>query len=350
MNTHTLASSHRERIFRRASRESPLHYRDTPRAHSRRHLIRIANHLKQRPFLLHAIHGPRRVENLMPAVLAVRLRKHIQLHIGRVALQLRKLRTRYSISSAASESPSSRSASQSPRHHDPAHQCAPAASPHARANNPFNSSSPRKNTLSVMRSCSAAASTAHRSRHSTALSRALNSRNSHQAPCCAECPSPCSTTATASPRAAQSKPQPRLPHSPARVSTPAARTAASSIHRIISTTCSTNRYRRDHAAHTGIERLRSRAHNRSASNAVSAAGPGSMRTAAHARVWAERFLVDMAGDIFSLFGSVVALLFQRGKILFADVTRHIVPSKTDVSKCVSPGAASVIAAFRSSRS
>jgi len=54
-------------------------------------LIRVANHLKQRPFLLHAVDGPRCIENFMPAMLAVRLRKHVQLHVRRVAAQLRKL-------------------------------------------------------------------------------------------------------------------------------------------------------------------------------------------------------------------------------------------------------------------
>ena len=63
-----------------------------------RHLIRIANHLEQRSRLLHprfALGIPDRpacIEYLVAAVFAVGLREHIQLNVGRIAPQSRKLR------------------------------------------------------------------------------------------------------------------------------------------------------------------------------------------------------------------------------------------------------------------
>ncbi len=53
-------------------------------------LVRIANHREQRAVLLLAVDGPVGVEDLVAAVLAVGLREHHQLDIGRVAAGLRE--------------------------------------------------------------------------------------------------------------------------------------------------------------------------------------------------------------------------------------------------------------------
>ena len=50
--------------------------------------IGVADHLEQRPRLLLPINRPARIEDLVAAVLAVGLRKHIQLNVGRIASQL----------------------------------------------------------------------------------------------------------------------------------------------------------------------------------------------------------------------------------------------------------------------
>ena len=46
--------------------------------------LRVADHLEQRPLTLDAVDGPRRVENLVAAMLGVHLREHHQLDVGRV--------------------------------------------------------------------------------------------------------------------------------------------------------------------------------------------------------------------------------------------------------------------------
>ncbi len=53
-------------------------------------LIGVLDHLEQRLVLLDAVDGPRRVENLVPAMFAVGLREHHQFDIGWIALQLRE--------------------------------------------------------------------------------------------------------------------------------------------------------------------------------------------------------------------------------------------------------------------
>ena len=53
-------------------------------------LVRMPNHAEQAVRLRHAINGEGGVEDLVPAVLAVGLREHHQLYVGRVALQLAK--------------------------------------------------------------------------------------------------------------------------------------------------------------------------------------------------------------------------------------------------------------------
>ena len=50
--------------------------------------MRVADHAEKRFFLSRAVNRELRVENFVAAVLAVGLRKHHQLHIGRVATQL----------------------------------------------------------------------------------------------------------------------------------------------------------------------------------------------------------------------------------------------------------------------
>ncbi|MPM61857.1 hypothetical protein SDC9_108720 [bioreactor metagenome] len=47
----------------------------------------VADHPEQRFVLLHAVDGELGVENLVAAVLGVRLREHHQLHIRRIALE-----------------------------------------------------------------------------------------------------------------------------------------------------------------------------------------------------------------------------------------------------------------------
>ncbi|AJX21855.1 hypothetical protein BG17_3587 [Burkholderia pseudomallei MSHR491] len=81
----------------RAAREPPLRVRA---AHDRRvvrirddralraHLLRIADHREQRHVLRLPVDRPLRVEDLVAAVFAVRLREHHQLDVGRVALEL----------------------------------------------------------------------------------------------------------------------------------------------------------------------------------------------------------------------------------------------------------------------
>ena len=54
-------------------------------------LVGIANHLEERARLAHTIHTPSRVEDLVPAVLAVSLREHVQLHIRRITSKALKL-------------------------------------------------------------------------------------------------------------------------------------------------------------------------------------------------------------------------------------------------------------------
>ena len=50
-------------------------------------LVGVFNHAKQGPFLVNAINCPRRVENFMPTVFRVRLCKHHELCVGRIAAQ-----------------------------------------------------------------------------------------------------------------------------------------------------------------------------------------------------------------------------------------------------------------------
>ena len=50
--------------------------------------VRIANHRKQRHVLRQAVNRPTRIENFMTAMLRVRLRKHQEFHIRRVAAHL----------------------------------------------------------------------------------------------------------------------------------------------------------------------------------------------------------------------------------------------------------------------
>nr|ART40899.1 L415 [uncultured bacterium] len=51
-------------------------------------LVRLAHHAEQRQGLRLAIHGPRRIENLVSAMLGIRLRKHHQFNIRRIAPEL----------------------------------------------------------------------------------------------------------------------------------------------------------------------------------------------------------------------------------------------------------------------
>jgi len=200
-----------ERTCRRARRESPRHYRDMPRAHSRPTPHWYANHLEQRSRLPRPIDRPACIEYLVAAVFAVGLREHIQLDVGRIAPQLSELRDKIlDFIGRKRTVPARNLPRQSPPLPGPARRYARVPSCSLGANSACNSSALSKNTLSVMRSLQAPRPAPgdllrlRRVKKTMRTTRARSIRSIAPKPVCAECRSPCSTTATAYPRVALS--------------------------------------------------------------------------------------------------------------------------------------------------